>query len=254
MMISQKADQEPLCQEPGCSSKAGCLRPALSIPSALCLLVLIVLVEIGGSRLFSRLLLVAANGKALWDEELWLTALLRLIDLGLILLFAFRSGYGISAIGIRPKEWRRGIRTGLTWSFVFGLTVMLIWAVAFFAFRVNFGQLLIFSPYPFSFWLLLLVGGTFAPMVEDSFFVGCLYNSLRRKLSPLWAILGVSLLFALLHNVRGIPATQFIGGLIFTLAFESSENLLTPIIIHILGNCALFTLAYSAWIRGIMIR
>ncbi|MEW6380622.1 MAG: CPBP family intramembrane glutamic endopeptidase [bacterium] len=222
-------------------------RPALPMSSALCLLILIVLIEIGGGCLFSHFLPKAGD-----REALWVTALLRLLDFCLILFFACQSGQGISAIGIRPTEWLKGIIKGLEWSFGFGLIVLLTWAVVFFAFHINLLQFLISSSTPAHFWLIMAIGGIFAPIVEDSFFVGCLYNSLRRKLSPLWSILGISILFALLHSVRGIPVTQLIGGLLFTLAFEYSANLLTPISIHILANCTLFTLAYSAWIKGIL--
>ena len=38
------------------------------------------------------------------------------------------------------------------------------------------------------------------------------------------------------------PVTQIVGGVVFCLAYEKEKSLLVPIVIHMLGNAALFTL------------
>jgi len=41
----------------------------------------------------------------------------------------------------------------------------------------------------------------------------------------------------------GIPLPQVVGGLVFAVAYEIEESLMVPIIIHVLGNLAIFTLS-----------
>lgn len=230
-------------------------RKALSIPMALLLLVLTMpglsLIEIVGDSLF--LLFLPEPG---YLERLWIIALLRLVDFGLILFFIYLSKQGLSAIGIFPGKWLDGISKGVLVSLGFGLLVFSTWGI-FLLFHINLFRFLI-PPAGRSMPLVnlcwtILIGGIFAPIVEDSFFVGCLYNALRKKFSVLWSVLGISVLFALLHGVRGIPFNQLIGGIVFTLAFEYSGSLLTPVCIHILGNCTLFTMAYSSWVKNILL-
>jgi len=251
-----EGSMNPTPGEGGQSSVSACYRKSLPIAYALYLLTLIILVEIAGGYLFGRFL---PNAGEL--EALWATAFLRFADFGLILFFVIVSGQGMSAIGLAPGEWRKGIFKGLLWSFGFGLIVFAIWGISL-LFHVNLFQYLVSSPTA-HFWWILLIGGIFAPIVEDSFFVGGLYNSLRSKFSIIWSVLGVSLFFALLHIrivlMGAIPITQIIGGILFTLSFEYSDrngishNLLTPITIHILANCTLFIIAYSPWVQRILL-
>ena len=226
-------------------------RKSLSIPASFSLLVFIILIEIGGSSFFYRFFPKGGN-----LSGLWFTCLLRLLDFGLILFFVYLSRKGMAVIGIIPGEWFRGIKLGFLWSLGFGAIVFIIWGVVLF-FQINLFRFLIAPSAHLSsvqFIWLLVIGGILAPVVEDSFFIGCLYNSLRQKIRPLLSALGTSFFFALLHGLKGLPVTQFIGGLIFAFAFEYSANLLTPICIHILGNCTLFTLNYSSWVKGFFLK
>ncbi len=84
-------------------------------------------------------------------------------------------------------------------------------------------------------------------MVEDLLFTGLIYNSLRTKLNIVFSSFIVSMLFASVHAlVQGFFSmaliVQFVGGLLFTLSFEFSDSLLTPIIIHWCGNIAILTI------------
>ena len=226
-------------------------RKSLSISAAFSLLFFIILIEIGGSFLFSRFLSQYGN-----LSGLWFTCLLRFLDFGLIALFVYLSKKGPAAIGIIPGGWHKGIFLGLLWSLGFGAIVFSIWGIFLF-FRINLLRFLISPSAHLSsvhFMWLLLIGGILAPIIEDSFFIGCLYNSLRQKIPPIFSALGTSFFFALLHGLKGPPITQFIGGLIFAFAFEYSANLLTPIIIHTLGNCTLFTLNYSSLIKAFFLK
>jgi len=52
-------------------------------------------------------------------------------------------------------------------------------------------------------------------------------------------------LFVIAHQTgAGIPLPQLVGGIVFCISYEIEESLITPIIIHSLGNIALFTISF----------
>jgi hypothetical protein len=44
--------------------------------------------------------------------------------------------------------------------------------------------------------------------------------------------------------LQNIPIPQIVGGLLFALSYEVEKNLMVPIIIHMSGNLAIFSLPY----------
>jgi membrane protease YdiL (CAAX protease family) len=53
--------------------------------------------------------------------------------------------------------------------------------------------------------------------------------------------LGSSIIFLLAHfSNGGIAVTQAVGGLVFAFAYEMEKNIIVPVVIHVLGNLALF--------------
>ena len=92
--------------------------------------------------------------------------------------------------------------------------------------------------------LLFLAGGVIAPVAEEVYFRGLVFGWLRRW--GFWpALLLSTALFSALHPAgTGLPLTQFIGGLVFAAAYEIERNLLVPILVHMLGNLALFSLPF----------
>ena len=80
-----------------------------------------------------------------------------------------------------------------------------------------------------------------SPITEEIVFRGVLYGYLRRW-GILAAIIGSTVLFVLAHSIQGVfPLTQVVGGIVFAVAYEREHNLLVPMVIHILGNLAIFT-------------
>ena len=56
-----------------------------------------------------------------------------------------------------------------------------------------------------------------------------------------------SVMFAGLHLPGGaIPVTQLVGGVVFCLTYEKEKSLMTPYVIHALGNAAIFGLGMLA--------
>jgi hypothetical protein len=80
------------------------------------------------------------------------------------------------------------------------------------------------------------------PVAEEVFFRGIVYGFLR-KWGVLLALVGTTAVFVAAHTLRaGIPLPQIVGGMVFAIAYEMEGSLLVPIVIHVLGNAAIFSL------------
>lgn len=75
-----------------------------------------------------------------------------------------------------------------------------------------------------------------APIVEEFFFRGFFYGSLKRFCGPVPAVLITAALFALVHaNVLALAPLFFLA-LAFTVAYEWTGSLLVPFTMHLLFN------------------
>ena len=87
----------------------------------------------------------------------------------------------------------------------------------------------------------------FAPIVEEIIFRGVLYPAAKFRVGPRMALWGVSLLFALTHlNLTALIALTVLG-IILTFLYETTGNLVAPIIAHSLFNAVNF--AYMVFQR-----
>jgi len=178
---------------------------------------------------------VAVNGLVITGG----TRLLQIAAISAILIY---GDSGLVAIGLSKTTAFRGLQRGLYWSIGFGL-VALGTGLILLILGINPLTLIGSAPptQPFKIFLLFLVGGLIGPVAEEFFFRGILYGYFRRwGLLP--ALLLSTLLFVLMHPVKPFALTQTAGGIVFALAYERERNLLVPIIIHVLGNGAIFTL------------
>jgi membrane protease YdiL (CAAX protease family) len=82
----------------------------------------------------------------------------------------------------------------------------------------------------------------FAPIVEEIIFRGVLYPAVKRHASRGTALWGVSLLFALTHMNLGALLALAVLGTLLTFLYETTRNLLAPIIAHSVFNAANFAL------------
>jgi uncharacterized protein len=169
----------------------------------------------------------------------------RLLQTAGLLWAVLRLEGGLASIGASPHQWLRGVWTGAAWSLGFaafaGLGMLLI--------QLTGTDALALLRFPLAgsaaeTALLFLVGGLIAPLAEEIFFRGLLYSFFRR-----WgvaaALIVSTAVFVALHATQGLPVTQIVGGLVFAAAYETSRNLMVPVIIHVTGNLALFTLALT---------
>jgi len=172
-----------------------------------------------------------------------ITGMARTVQTLVIVWIVCERDVGIAAIGLSKSTLLHGLKKGLLWSAGFGLAVALVGAVIFLA-GIN-PAALIQSRIPvksIQIALLFCIGGIIGPVAEEIFFRGILYSFFRRW-GIITALLISTLVFVLIHPVRGPAVTQAVGGILFGIAFEVEKNLMVPITIHALGNMAIFTLS-----------
>jgi uncharacterized protein len=167
---------------------------------------------------------------------------LRCLQIGLLLVLLHRSGAGWRVVGLDRDRWTIGWRWGLSGAALFaalafggGIVLVLL----------GIDPLRpIHTPLPAATLercLYFLVGGGIAPIAEELLFRGFIYTYCRR-----WGIFAAlafsTTIFAALH-LPGLPLTQIVGGVVFALVYEASGSLVAPVLIHGLGNLAIFTLS-----------
>lgn len=179
-----------------------------------------------------------------------LVGLARVAEIGLLATLVARNPLSWSALGLTPGLAARsigtGIKTGLIWAAGCGAvaaSVLLAMFLGGLRWQQYFSSRLPLSDSDLV-WFLV-VGGLISPVAEELFFRGMLYGYLRR-----WGFVSALLLstavFVLAHQSwPTISVQQIVGGLVFALAYEVTGNLLTPIIIHVLGNLTLFALSWA---------
>ena len=195
----------------------------------------IILIEGAARLLISR---------GLYDSMIVL-GVTRVLETGIIVYCVLLWGKGLPSIGLARARIGHGIRRGLIWSACFALFVALASAVLCVAGIDLLVLLKVRLPERLSQILLfLLVGGIVGPMAEELFFRGILYGFLRRW-GVVVAIVVSSGVFVLAHPIsQGFPIPQAAGGIVFALACEIEGSIMTPMVIHVLGNLALYGLSF----------
>ena len=168
------------------------------------------------------------------------TGLARLMDIAWMMLITSLPPPGWARIGLGRGSLQTGLRRGLIWSAAFGALAALGWG-ALHAAGIDPLRLLYPGPVarPANLALLFLAGGFIGPVAEEIFFRGVLFSALRNW-GATAAITGSTVIFAAAHAGAGFPIIQCIGGLVFAYANENSRSLAAPMVIHILGNLAIY--------------
>jgi membrane protease YdiL (CAAX protease family) len=171
--------------------------------------------------------------------------LARFIQIFSILLISIKREGSLRSVGIDQLRIGNGFLRGLLWSAGFGISAALVFGVLI-LFGIDITKLFL-SPLPVTSGNLiffLCIATLLGPVSEEFFFRGILYGYLRKWGIPAAVILS-TILFVLPHSMGpGIPITQLVGGLIFAVSYEVEKNLIVPIVIHCLGNLAIFTLGF----------
>jgi membrane protease YdiL (CAAX protease family) len=168
----------------------------------------------------------------------------RLVEIGLLLLLFYLPSKDLNALGLNRSDFGLGVKRGLIWSLGFGaLTTALL--IGLHVLQLHpLEWIRIRLPEKVSDVLVLfLTGIVIGPVAEEIFFRGVLYGFFRR-----WGVVTALFLstffFVLLHlRMNPLPVPQAVGGILFALAYEREKNLYTPIVIHALGNGAIFSLS-----------
>lgn len=170
--------------------------------------------------------------------------LARIIEVTAVVIVVIKINNGLSAIGLSKETAFHGIKKGVFWSIGFGTLV----GIAFIGLALSginpfhlFKTRLPASTIEIIFYFI--AGGLIAPVAEEIFFRGILFGFFRKNGAVFAAIIS-TLIFASMHSLSGaFPVVQTIGGLLFAASYEIEKSLFTPIIIHTLGNIAIFTLS-----------
>lgn len=75
-----------------------------------------------------------------------------------------------------------------------------------------------------------------APILEELFFRGVVFNTLKSKYSVLISIVVSSFLFSLVHGNILLITTSFIHGLIFAFIYHKYKNIIYPVALHSFNN------------------
>lgn len=171
----------------------------------------------------------------------------RLLQILLIVLIVLFWGSGLSSVGLARSSLVPAIKRGLIWSIGFGGVAGLVLVVLFSAGINVLTAIQARLPTQHTDVILyFLVGAVVAPVAEELFFRGLLYGFFKRW-GVVTAVILSTMLFVLPHAIhQRIPITQVVGGIIFAVAYEVEGSLMVPIIIHVLGNMAIFSISLLA--------
>ncbi|MDA3896562.1 MAG: CPBP family intramembrane metalloprotease [Desulfobacteraceae bacterium] len=181
------------------------------------------------------------------------TGTARFLEIISILMVFKWLNNGLGAIGLSSEQIVPGLKNGIIWSAGFGLVAAIFGAVLFLSgmnpFKLLHGRL---PDSKMDIVFFFLIGGVIAPMAEEIFFRGVVYGFIKgmllKKIKK-WAIPAALIistyLFVIAHQTSaGIPLPQLVGGIVFCVSYEINKSLMTPILIHTLGNLALFTISF----------
>jgi uncharacterized protein len=109
----------------------------------------------------------------------------------------------------------------------------------------------IFPNIPFGFPIMLIGVGILAPLAEELFFRGLVYNWFRDSGSVGLSVVLSSLMFGIAHfDSPGVVASAFVMGAVLAYSYEKTKSLWLPILIHAITNSGSVLLMYTAvWIE-----
>ena len=176
----------------------------------------------------------------------WAIAIARIYETAIFWGYWRARGRTGSDLGLTGPQSRAGFNAGLLGAVVVGGVVALTETAFRMWVRTSFLKAVCGYPSPLGTLPSLLVAGALVgPVFEELLFRGVLYRGLRERLGPTPSIALAALVFASAHQAfAGIHPLQAAGGVLFCLAYEWTDSLWTPLILHVAGNAALFLAPY----------
>ncbi len=180
-------------------------------------------------------------------QQLGLMGGLRLLQAVIVWAILNYGGYGADRLGLKSEHLKKGVLHGLYWVAGFGFCAL---AGALLA-RMNGWPLAslvktALPQTPFGLALFFAVGGIVGPIAEELVFRGLVYGFFRR-----WgvgvALVVSTLLFVSAHGSGEVWMVPLVGGIVFAISYEWSQSLVTPIMIHVAGNLAIFGLSWMLY-------
>jgi len=101
-------------------------------------------------------------------------------------------------------------------------------------------------------WLVVLAVVILAPIAEEVFFRGVVFNAWLREGGRRWAFMGSSALFALIHLSLVALVPIFLLGLALAWVYQRTGNLLAPISMHLTVNG--ISVAFALLVRFDVVR
>ncbi len=177
-------------------------------------------------------------------------ALLTSTQIGLLLvswLFVLRPNALAGLPSVPGRDPGGAIRAGLGWGVVAWIGASLVSYAAYFLFdalgldtdpQAAEQALATIEP-----WLAVLAIVILAPIAEELFFRGVVFNAFLREGGRRWAFIGSSALFAVIHLSLIAAVPIFLLGLALAWVYDRTNNLLAPIAMHMVVNGASVVIA-----------
>lgn len=123
-------------------------------------------------------------------------------------------------------------------NFIIGAIVLTVGAV--FDINIKETHFVQVASFGFNSWqliILLILGFTITPVIEELFFRGFLYNALKTRTSLSIATIIQAAIFTFYHQYDLLASlTVFLLGIALAIIYEKRKNLLAPIFVHGLSN------------------
>jgi membrane protease YdiL (CAAX protease family) len=155
-------------------------------------------------------------------------------------LFVFRPGALAALPSLPGRDPGGAIRAGLGWGILawIGATAVsagVVWVLESLGIAAEpqaaERAIQILDP-----WLVILAVVILAPIAEEVFFRGVVFNAWLREGGRRWAFIGSSALFALIHASIVALVPIFLLGLALAWIYQRTGNLLAPIAMHAMVN------------------
>ncbi len=162
--------------------------------------------------------------------------------------------YGSPARLMGLHRFRMGMLAEVGAMLAVGFCGMLVWGLILLPFGIQAQEPIVplFGSGGSALASALLVGGLFAPLVEEVVFRGFLFAGLLNVVSPVAAVLGSAALFGALHlQPFAFPVLFLLGVLLATLYYRTG-SLWPSILFHFFINASAIILQFLAAQQGLL--